>query len=112
MSTIFAKIIAKEIPAKILHEDEKCLAFSDINPQAPVHFLVIPKKEIKTLAEAEDTDGELLGHLLLKCRQIAKEQGLEEGYRVVLNVGPNGGQEVYHIHFHVMGKRQMKWPPG
>jgi histidine triad (HIT) family protein len=108
MSTIFSKIIRKEIPAKIVYEDDQCLAFHDISPQAPVHILVIPKKEIVSLAHASKDDQSLLGYLLVKVSQIAKEQGLENGYRVVMNIGKDGGQTVDHLHLHILGKRSMK----
>lgn len=111
--TIFGKIIRKEIPANIVHEDDLCLAFTDITPQAPTHILVIPKKPIPSLAEAESDDKELLGHMLLTVKQIAQQQGLaEDGYRVVINSGNNGGQTVFHLHMHLMGGRSMQWPPG
>jgi histidine triad (HIT) family protein len=110
--TIFKRIIDKEIPASIVYEDEDFLAFNDVNPQAPVHVLVIPKKEIPSIAEAGDDDGPLLGKLLLKIRDLAKQLGLENGYRVVVNIGADGGQTVSHLHFHLLGKRHLKWPPG
>jgi len=111
--TIFSKIIRKEIPADIVHEDELCLAFKDINPQAPVHILVIPKKVIPRLADLEDGDLDLSGHLMLTARKIAADQGLaENGYRLVVNNGPHGGQEVEHLHLHILGGRRMTWPPG
>lgn len=111
--TIFGKIIRKEIPANIVYEDELCLAFTDISPQAPTHILLIPKKPIPSLAEAESTDKELLGHMLLIVKQIAEQQGVaEDGYRVVLNTRNNGGQTVHHLHMHLMGGRAMQWPPG
>lgn len=112
MSTIFRKIIDKEIPADIVYEDEQCLAFRDIEPQAPVHFLVIPKKEIENVAALEAEDKELAGHMLLVIGEVARQEGLAGGYRVIANCGKNGGQSVDHLHFHVMGQRQMKWPPG
>ena len=112
MATIFQKILDKEIPADILFEDEHCLAFRDISPQAPVHFLVIPKRPIISLAETDDSDQELLGHLLLVIRELAKEEGLTNGFRVIANAGPDGGQTVDHLHFHVLGKRSLAWPPG
>ncbi len=108
MSTIFSKIIRKEIPAKIVYEDDQCLAFHDIAPQAPVHILVIPKKEIMSLAHTSKEDQNLLGHLVIKVSEIAKEQGLENGYRVVMNIGKDGGQTVDHLHLHILGKRSMK----
>ncbi|XP_013778910.1 histidine triad nucleotide-binding protein 1-like [Limulus polyphemus] len=110
--TIFGKIIRGEIPANFAYQDEKCVAFHDINPQAPVHILVVPKKPIPQLAMAEDADEELLGHLLFISQKVAKEQGLNNGYRIVINNGPHGGQEVYHLHVHILGGRQMIWPPG
>lgn len=88
------------------------MAFNDLSPQAPVHFLVIPKKPISRISEAEDADEQLLGHLVLAAKKVAKQQGLNEGYRLVINDGPMGGQSVYHIHIHVMSGRQMGWPPG
>ncbi|XP_056094349.1 histidine triad nucleotide-binding protein 2, mitochondrial [Rhinichthys klamathensis goyatoka] len=110
--TIFSKIIDKTIPAVIIYEDEKCLAFRDVNPQAPVHFLVIPRIPIPRISEAHNDDAQLLGHLLIVAKNIAKKEGLDEGYRVVINDGKNGAQSVYHLHIHVLGGRQMKWPPG
>jgi len=110
--TIFARIIDREIPAQIVYEDDQVLAFHDINPQAPVHVLVIPKKPLVSLAETDDADGPLLGHLLVTLRKVAEELGLAQGYRVVLNTGTDGGQEVPHLHFHLLGKRSLKWPPG
>jgi histidine triad (HIT) family protein len=110
--TIFKKIIDREIPADIIHEDEKCLAFHDINPQAPVHVLVIPKKEIPSTDQIEAEDASLIGHLFIVLRKIAEELNLHDGYRVVSNCGHYGGQEVPHLHFHLLGGRAMKWPPG
>ena len=111
--TIFKRIIDKDIPASIIYEDEQCLAFSDVSPQSPVHFLVIPKKEIKSVNEICESDAPLIGHIFTVIAKLAKEQGLSEtGYRVVTNCGTNGGQTVYHLHFHVLGGRQMLWPPG
>lgn len=110
--TIFGKIARKEIPCDFIYEDEQCVAFNDLSPQAPVHFLVIPKKPISRLSEAEDADEQLLGHLMLAAKKVAKQQGLNDGYRLVINDGPMGGQSVYHIHIHVMSGRQMGWPPG
>ena len=112
MATIFNKIIDREIPADILHEDEHCLAFRDIQPQSPTHFLVIPKKEIENVAALAEEDQQLAGHLLLVIGKVAEQEGLSEGYRVVANIGGNGGQSVDHLHFHVMGGRKMNWPPG
>ena len=111
--TIFGKIIRREIPANIIYEDDLCLAFTDIAPQSPTHILVIPKQPIPSLAEATPEDKALLGHLLLIIKHIADQQGLtESGYRVVTNVGTDGGQTVFHLHFHLMGGRAMQWPPG
>lgn len=110
--TIFAKIIDREIPAEILYEDDLALAFKDINPQAPVHVLVIPKKPLVSLAEADADDAALLGHLLIVLKNLAAELGLANGYRTVLNTGDDGGQEVPHLHFHLLGQRSMTWPPG
>ncbi|KAH8281891.1 hypothetical protein KR054_003924, partial [Drosophila jambulina] len=110
--TIFGKILRKEIPCKFIHEDDKCVAFHDVAPQAPTHFLVIPRKPIAQLSLAEDSDADILGHLMLVGRKVAKDLGLEEGYRVVINNGKHGAQSVYHLHLHFLGGRQMKWPPG
>jgi histidine triad (HIT) family protein len=111
--TIFSKIVRKEIPAKLLYEDDYCLAFHDVSPQAPVHVLVIPKKPIESLAQLQAVDAELLGHLWLVIPRVAREVGLEEaGYRVVVNCGRDGGQSVDHLHFHILGGRSLKWPPG
>ena len=110
--TIFKRIIDREIPADILHEDELCLAFRDISPQAPTHVLVIPKKEIVSVATIAEEDQTLIGHVYLVIRNIANQLGLENGYRVVVNCGPDGGQAVDHLHFHLLGGRQLKWPPG
>jgi histidine triad (HIT) family protein len=112
--TIFDKIIAKQIPATILHEDDSCLAFKDVNPQAPVHFLVIPKVRdgLTQLSKSEARHKELLGHLLFVAQDVAKAQGLDDGFRIVINDGPDGCQTVYHLHVHVFGGRQMRWPPG
>ncbi len=112
MSTIFKKIIDKEIPAKIIFEDDRCLAFHDVAPQAPTHVLVIPKKEIASLAELDDGDADLIGHMFIVIRTLASELGLDDGYRVVVNSGRDGGQSVDHLHFHLLGGRQLKWPPG
>ncbi|ETN64494.1 protein kinase C inhibitor [Anopheles darlingi] len=110
--TIFGKILRKEIPCTFIHEDDKCVAFNDISPQAPVHFLVIPRKPIAQLSKASEEDGALLGHLMLVGKKLAAEQGLGDGFRVVINDGANGAQSVYHLHLHFLGGRQMKWPPG
>lgn len=111
--TIFEKIIAREIPAQILHEDDQCLALRDINPQAPVHFLVVPKRVIPRIGEAAAPDEALLGHLLFVAAQVARQEGLEaNGYRIVINHGRHGGETVPHLHLHVLGGRQLAWPPG
>jgi histidine triad (HIT) family protein len=111
--TIFSKIIRKEIPAKIVHEDEHCLAFHDVSPQAPVHVLVIPKKPIISVAQLESDDQTLIGHIWLTISKVAADLGLtESGYRVVTNIGRDGGQSVEHLHFHLLGGRSLKWPPG
>jgi histidine triad (HIT) family protein len=108
METIFSKILRKEIPAAVVYEDEQVLAFRDIHPLAPVHIVIIPKKEIVSLATAEAADEALLGHLLLVAQQIAKQEGIaESGYRVVTNAGTEGGQEVQHLHFHLLGGKQL-----
>jgi len=113
MSTIFKKIIDKEIPADIVYEDDLCLAFKDIDPIAPTHILIIPKKEIPSMAEASQDDEGLLGHLLVTASRIAKDQGISDsGYRLVANTNSEGGQEVSHLHIHLLGGRQMTWPPG
>jgi histidine triad (HIT) family protein len=110
MDCLFCKIAAGEIPAKRLYEDDLCLAFADIHPQAPVHVLVIPKLHVKSTAEA--TDKAMLGALIAAAATVAREQGLSGGYRMVLNTGPDGGQTVDHLHVHVLGGRHMGWPPG
>jgi histidine triad (HIT) family protein len=110
--TIFSKIIRKEIPAEIVYEDDLVLAFRDVHPQAPVHILIIPKQEIVSIAEADEADAALLGHLLLTAKRVATQEGLDEGYRIVINTGKDGGQTVFHLHLHLLGKRMMAWPPG
>ncbi|GIW94926.1 MAG: histidine triad nucleotide-binding protein [Pirellulaceae bacterium] len=110
--TIFKRIIDREVPADIVYEDDQCLAFRDINPQAPTHILVIPKKEIPSLAEVQQEDEALLGHLLVVANQLAGRCQLAEGYRVVINCGRHGGQSVDHLHLHLLGGRPMHWPPG
>ncbi|XP_045155865.1 adenosine 5'-monophosphoramidase HINT1 [Echinops telfairi] len=110
--TIFGKIVRKEIPAKIIFEDDRCLAFHDISPQTPTHFLVIPKKYISQISVAEDEDGSRLVHLMTVGKKRAADLGLNKGYRMVGNEGSHGGQSVYHVHVHVLGGRQMNWPPG
>jgi len=110
--TVFKRIIDREIPADIVYEDQQCLAFRDINPQAPVHLIVIPKKEIPNLESLKEEDESLIGHLFLAMQQIAQQLGLDKGYRVVLNNGPDAGQEVMHLHFHMLAGRDFNWPPG
>lgn len=110
--TIFKRIIDKEIPAKIVYEDDLCLAFHDNNPQAPTHVLLIPKKEVPSIDQLGADDQMLVGHLLLVIRQLAEQLGLASGYRVVVNCGPDAGQTVDHLHFHLLGGRSLSWPPG
>ncbi|XP_054545674.1 adenosine 5'-monophosphoramidase HINT2 isoform X1 [Talpa occidentalis] len=110
--TIFSRILDRSLPADILYEDQQCLVFRDVAPQAPVHFLVIPKKPIPRISQAEEEDQQLLGHLLLVAKKTAKAQGLGDGYRLVINDGKLGAQSVYHLHIHVLGGRQLQWPPG
>jgi histidine triad (HIT) family protein len=110
--TVFKRIIDGELPAKIVYEDDRCLAFQDVNPQAPTHVLVIPRKEIPSLADATEEDRDLLGHLLLVADKVAKQEGLAGGYRTVINAGENAGQTVPHLHVHVLGGRRLGWPPG
>jgi len=110
--TIFSKIIRREIPAEIVYEDDLAIAFKDVFPQAPVHILVIPKEPIAQLADAESKDHALMGHLLLTVKRVAQQVGLNNGYRVVINTGSDGGQTVPHLHLHILGGRQMTWPPG
>lgn len=113
MKTIFQKIIDREIPAKIAHEDELCIAIHDVNPQAPVHVLVIPKQLIPRLDEATPADQGVLGHLLLTAGKLARQLGLaESGYRLVINNGRDGGESVPHLHVHLLGRRPLAWPPG
>lgn len=111
--TIFEKIASREIPAKIVWEDDDAIAFHDVNPQAPVHVLIVPKRVIPRLAEATETDAQLLGKLLLAARSIAAELGVaESGFRVVINNGPDAGETVPHLHVHLLGRRSLAWPPG
>ncbi|XP_074583482.1 14 kDa zinc-binding protein [Curcuma longa] len=112
--TIFDKIIKREIPSTVVYEDDKALAFRDITPQAPTHILIIPKVKdgLTGLSKAEERHIEILGHLLYIAKVVAKQEGLEEGFRIVINDGPNGCQSVYHLHIHLLGGRQMNWPPG
>ena len=111
--TLFEKIIARQIPAQIVYEDDLVLAFRDINPQAPTHVLIVPKKPIPRLAEATSEDQPLLGHLVMKAAEVAAKVGLQEGgYRLVINNGRDGGESVPHLHCHILGGRPMAWPPG
>lgn len=111
--TIFEKIIAREIPAKIVWEDDDAIAFQDVNPQAPVHVLIVPKKVIPRLSAAGEADSAVLAKLLLVAGKLAKELGVEKsGYRVVINSGPDAGESVPHLHVHLLGKRALAWPPG
>ena len=110
--SIFQKIIDREIPAKIVYEDDLCLAFEDIHPAAPVHLLVIPKKPIQSVDDVAPGDEAIVGHLFTAMRAIAAKLGLGNGYRVVTNCGPDAGQEVMHLHFHMLGGRKFTWPPG
>ena len=110
--SIFQKIIDKEIPAEILFEDDKCLVFKDINPIAPIHVLIIPKKPIEKISDSKKEDTELLGYLLLKARDIARELGVEEAFRLVVNNGAGAQQTVFHLHIHLIAGREFSWPPG
>jgi histidine triad (HIT) family protein len=111
-TTLFTKIITREIPADIIFEDDLCLAFKDIHPQAPVHILLIPKKPLPRLVDATTDDLTLLGHLLLKAGDIARQFGIEDAFRLVTNNGAEAGQSVFHLHFHLLAGRQLQWPPG
>ena len=110
--TIFGKIIRREIPSDIVYEDNLCLAFRDVNPQAPVHILVIPKQPIVNMASITSKDHALMGHLLLTVKRVADQEGLANGYRVVINCGAEGGQTVDHLHLHILAGRSLTWPPG
>lgn len=110
--SIFERIINGEIPARIEYRDESCIALHDLNPQAPTHLLVIPRKRIERLAAADKSDGALLGHLLLVAQDLAKKLKLEKGFRIVINNGPHGGESVPHLHVHLLGGRPLTWPPG
>ena len=115
MPTIFEQIAAGEIPANIIYEDDKCFVFKDIQPQAPVHVLVVPRKVIPRIGEAEKSDGELLGHLLLTAGKVATDLGInttDKGFRIVINNGQNGGESVPHLHVHLLAGRPLQWPPG
>ena len=110
--TIFEKIVAREIPAKIEFEDDRCIVIHDIDPQAPVHLLVVPKKVIQRVGEIVEADAPIIGHLLVVAAQVAKKLNLERGFRVVINSGPDACESVPHLHVHLLAKRQMTWPPG
>ncbi|GLI53823.1 histidine triad nucleotide-binding protein [Thermodesulfovibrio yellowstonii] len=113
MNCIFCKIVRKEIPSKILYEDDLVLAFEDIAPQAPIHILVIPKKHYSTVLDINENDKELIGHIFMVINKIVKQKGIDEkGFRVVMNCNSQGGQTVFHVHFHILAGRQMHWPPG
>ena len=112
MTTLFSKIIARESPADIVYEDERCLAFRDINPQAPVHVLLIPKQEIPQLVDAGAEDQALLGHLLLAAGKVARQLGVGDAFRLVVNNGADAGQTVFHLHLHILAGRPLHWPPG
>jgi histidine triad (HIT) family protein len=112
MSTLFGKIIRREIPADIVYEDDLCLAFKDINPQAPTHVLLIPKKEIVKLSDAGAEDQAILGHLLLAAGKIARQLGVADAFRLVVNNGAEAGQSVFHLHLHILAGRPFRWPPG
>ena len=109
---IFQKIIDKQIPAKIVHEDDRCLAFHDVGPKAPVHVLLIPKKVIPTHADITEADAAVVGHLHVVAAKLAKDLGLTDGYRLVINCGEHAGQTVPHLHLHLLGGREFAWPPG
>lgn len=111
--TLFEKIIARQIPAAIVYEDDKVIAFKDVNPKAPVHALIVPKKVIPRIADAQPDDHQVLGHLLLKAAEVARQLGVEQtGYRLVINNGPHAGESVPHLHCHILGGRELGWPPG
>lgn len=109
---LFCKIVKGQIPGDIIYQDDKVMAFKDINPQAPVHFLVIPREHIVSARDITEDNRDLIGYILYIASKLAREKGLDSGYRIVNNCGPQGGQTVDHIHFHVLGKRNMQWPPG
>jgi histidine triad (HIT) family protein len=113
VKTLFEKIRDREIPANIVHEDDLCIAFRDISPQAPQHLLIVPRKPVVRIGLAEPSDAPLLGHLLLTAAEVARAQGIAEtGYRLVINNGPDGGEAVPHLHIHLLGGRKLDWPPG
>mmetsp|Transcript_18044 Transcript_18044/g.29630 ORF Transcript_18044/g.29630 Transcript_18044/m.29630 type:complete len:143 (+) Transcript_18044:128-556(+) len=110
--SVFDKIVRKEVPSEFIFEDDLCVVVNDIHPVAPVHFLVIPKQHLSQLSHADESHEHILGHLLLIAAKVAKEQNLEKGYRIVINNGHEGGQSVYQLHVHVIGGKQLSWPPG
>ncbi|OGA25915.1 MAG: histidine triad nucleotide-binding protein [Betaproteobacteria bacterium RIFCSPLOWO2_02_FULL_67_26] len=112
MTTIFGKVIRREIPADIVYEDELCLAIRDVNPQAPVHVLLIPKQEIARLVDAKPEDQALLGHLMLTAGKVAQQLGIGDAFRLAINNGAEAGQSVFHVHVHLLGGRPFRWPPG
>ena len=112
MTTLFGKIIRRELPAEIVYEDEWCLAFRDINPQAPTHVLLVPKKEIDKLSSATPEDQSLLGHMMLAAGKVARNLGVGDTFRLVVNNGAEAGQTVFHLHLHILAGRKLKWPPG
>jgi histidine triad (HIT) family protein len=112
MDCLFCKIIEGKTPSRKVYEDEKVLVFQDINPQAPTHVLIVPRRHIRGLKEAQAEDAEIIGYMQLVAAQLARERGIEEGYRTVFNVGPLSGQSVFHLHLHLIGGRKMTWPPG
>ena len=113
MGCIFCKIVERKLPAKIIYEDELVIAFEDINPQAPTHTLLIPKKHIPTVLDIEEQDNALVGYLFQIAKKVARDKNIaERGFRLVMNCNPESGQEIYHIHLHVLGGRRMHWPPG
>jgi histidine triad (HIT) family protein len=112
MDCLFCRIVGGEIPAKKISEDAHTFAFEDMNPQAPTHVLIVPKKHVAGLREAQENDADILGKVQLAAARIAKERGLENGYRTVLNVGADAGQTVFHLHLHLLGGRKLSWPPG
>ena len=111
-TNVFARILRREIPAQFLHEDELCVAFRDVAPQAPLHFLVIPKRPLRMLADAVPADAATLGHLMVIAATVAKQQGFGEAFRLVVNNGADAGQSVFHLHVHVLAGRPLRWPPG
>ncbi|HYC76070.1 MAG TPA: histidine triad nucleotide-binding protein [Planctomycetota bacterium] len=110
--TVFGKILRKEIPAKVVHEDDRCIVIRDVAPRAPTHLLVIPRKPLRDVASATEEDAALLGHLMLVAARVAKSEGVGDGFRIVVNNGAKAGQSVFHLHVHVLGGRPMEWPPG